>query len=81
MQKNFWFSELFFSIKRKKGNVYCFLLTLFKNLKLGMMDMSECNRERCDIEARKCKTTEQFITQDWREELWNAIEHEGGEKP
>jgi len=36
--------------------------------------------ETLNIEARKCQTLEQFITQDWKEELWNAIEHEGGEK-
>jgi len=32
------------------------------------------------IEARKCRTLDTFQT-EWKEELWNAIEDEGGENP
>jgi len=31
------------------------------------------------MEARKCKTLDQFQNLEWKEELWNAIEHEGGQ--
>jgi len=37
--------------------------------------------ETLNIEARKCKTLDQFQTPNWKAEPWNAIEHEGGEKP
>jgi hypothetical protein len=37
--------------------------------------------EILNIQARKCKTLDEFITRDRKEELYNAIEHNRGETP